>query len=142
MNVRITVVKTPKHVGESCLYLYGCTSCISIHIYPVPTVTPHHLPRPPSLPPKPSRMRKSRPRSVFYRKLFNGNMEAFIQVLAHLRSLSLHELSCLASGPLGGGGSFSFAFDHSFTQMLAHSCTDFPLAPCLVSTVCRKDRLR
>ncbi|KAJ4947349.1 hypothetical protein JOQ06_009385, partial [Pogonophryne albipinna] len=33
----------------------------------------------PSLPPKPSRMRKSRPRSVFYRKLFNGNMEAFIQ---------------------------------------------------------------
>ncbi|KAJ4927614.1 hypothetical protein JOQ06_015338 [Pogonophryne albipinna] len=35
--------------------------------------------RPPSLPPKPSRMRKSRPRSVFYRKLFNGNMEAFIQ---------------------------------------------------------------
>ncbi|KAK1901120.1 SLIT-ROBO Rho GTPase-activating protein 3 [Dissostichus eleginoides] len=33
----------------------------------------------PTLPPKPSRMRKSRPRSVFYRKLFNGNMEAFIQ---------------------------------------------------------------
>ncbi|XP_003973410.2 SLIT-ROBO Rho GTPase-activating protein 3-like isoform X1 [Takifugu rubripes] len=35
--------------------------------------------RPPSLPPKPQRMRKSRPRSVFNRKLFNGNMEAFIQ---------------------------------------------------------------
>ncbi|XP_076012728.1 SLIT-ROBO Rho GTPase-activating protein 3-like isoform X2 [Genypterus blacodes] len=35
--------------------------------------------RPPTLPPKPQRMRKSRPRSVFYHKLFNGNMEAFIQ---------------------------------------------------------------
>ncbi|CAJ1050626.1 SLIT-ROBO Rho GTPase-activating protein 3-like isoform X1 [Xyrichtys novacula] len=35
--------------------------------------------RPPTLPPKPQRMRKSRPRSVFNRKLFNGNMEAFIQ---------------------------------------------------------------
>ncbi|XP_008284181.1 SLIT-ROBO Rho GTPase-activating protein 3-like isoform X3 [Stegastes partitus] len=35
--------------------------------------------RPPTLPPKPSRMRKSRPRSVFNRKLFNGNMETFIQ---------------------------------------------------------------
>uniref|UniRef100_A0A8C3AB47 SLIT-ROBO Rho GTPase activating protein 3 n=1 Tax=Cyclopterus lumpus TaxID=8103 RepID=A0A8C3AB47_CYCLU len=34
---------------------------------------------PPTLPPKPQRMRKSRPRSVFNRKLFNGNMEAFIQ---------------------------------------------------------------
>uniref|UniRef100_A0A667YBZ8 SLIT-ROBO Rho GTPase activating protein 3 n=1 Tax=Myripristis murdjan TaxID=586833 RepID=A0A667YBZ8_9TELE len=31
-----------------------------------------------------NRMRKSRPRSIFNRKLFNGNMEAFIQVLAHL----------------------------------------------------------
>ncbi|XP_061905178.1 SLIT-ROBO Rho GTPase-activating protein 3-like isoform X2 [Entelurus aequoreus] len=35
--------------------------------------------RPPRLPPKPKRMRKIRPRSVFRRKLFNGNMEAFIQ---------------------------------------------------------------
>ncbi|XP_068598970.1 SLIT-ROBO Rho GTPase-activating protein 3-like [Brachionichthys hirsutus] len=35
--------------------------------------------RPPTLPPKPQRIRKSRPRSVFNRKLFNGNMEAFIQ---------------------------------------------------------------
>lgn len=61
--------------------------------------TPHHFPRPPTLPPKPQRMRKSRPRSIFNRKLFNGNMEAFIQVLAHLCSLSLHELSCLASRP-------------------------------------------
>uniref|UniRef100_A0A3Q3MZQ2 SLIT-ROBO Rho GTPase activating protein 3 n=1 Tax=Labrus bergylta TaxID=56723 RepID=A0A3Q3MZQ2_9LABR len=34
---------------------------------------------PPTLPPKPQRMRKSRPRSIFNRKLFNGNMEAFIQ---------------------------------------------------------------
>ncbi|KAM9759067.1 SLIT-ROBO Rho GTPase-activating protein 3-like isoform 1-T1 [Menidia menidia] len=35
--------------------------------------------RPPTLPPKPQRMRKYRPRSVFNRKLFNGNMETFIQ---------------------------------------------------------------
>ncbi|XP_043977839.1 SLIT-ROBO Rho GTPase-activating protein 3-like [Gambusia affinis] len=35
--------------------------------------------RPPTLPPKPQRMRKCRPRSIFNRKLFNGNMEAFIQ---------------------------------------------------------------
>ncbi|XP_047438919.1 SLIT-ROBO Rho GTPase-activating protein 3-like isoform X3 [Mugil cephalus] len=35
--------------------------------------------RPPTLPPKPQRMRKSRPRSIFKQKLFNGNMEAFIQ---------------------------------------------------------------
>ncbi|XP_053723580.1 SLIT-ROBO Rho GTPase-activating protein 3-like isoform X3 [Synchiropus splendidus] len=35
--------------------------------------------RPPRLPPKPQRIRKSRPRSIFNRKLFNGNMEAFIQ---------------------------------------------------------------
>ena len=72
---------------------------------------PHHLPRPPTLPPKPQRMRKSRPRSHVNHKLFNGNMEAFIQVSAHLCSLSLHELSCLAIAVLGGG---SLAFDHSF----------------------------
>ncbi|XP_017263811.1 SLIT-ROBO Rho GTPase-activating protein 3 isoform X1 [Kryptolebias marmoratus] len=35
--------------------------------------------RPPTLPPKPQRMRKCRPRSIFNHKLFNGNMEAFIQ---------------------------------------------------------------
>ncbi|XP_062324606.1 SLIT-ROBO Rho GTPase-activating protein 3-like isoform X1 [Osmerus eperlanus] len=35
--------------------------------------------RPPTLPPKPLRMPKSRPRSLFNRKLFNGNMEAFIK---------------------------------------------------------------
>lgn len=79
--------------------------CISIVLAFIFTLyqsyTPHHLPRPPILPPKPQRMRKSRPRSVFTRKLFNGNMEAFIQVLAHLCSLSLRELSCLASGPWG-----------------------------------------
>lgn len=62
---------------------------------------PHHLPRPPTLPPKPERMRKCRPRSIFNRKLFNGNMESFIQVSAHLCPLSLHELSCPASSPWG-----------------------------------------
>nr|XP_014349338.1 PREDICTED: SLIT-ROBO Rho GTPase-activating protein 3 [Latimeria chalumnae] len=35
--------------------------------------------RPPSLPPKPQKMRKPRPRSIYNHKLFNGNMEAFIK---------------------------------------------------------------
>uniref|UniRef100_A0AAQ4P4U7 SLIT-ROBO Rho GTPase-activating protein 3 n=1 Tax=Gasterosteus aculeatus aculeatus TaxID=481459 RepID=A0AAQ4P4U7_GASAC len=35
--------------------------------------------RPPTLPPKPQKMRKSRPRSMFNHKLFNGNMETFIE---------------------------------------------------------------
>lgn len=86
---------------SNCLLVYIHSNCIIIHIYHVPTIHPHHLPRPPTLPPKPQRMRKSRPRSIFNRKLFNGNMEAFIQVSAHLCSLSLHELSCLASSPWG-----------------------------------------
>uniref|UniRef100_A0AAQ4PGE8 SLIT-ROBO Rho GTPase-activating protein 3 n=1 Tax=Gasterosteus aculeatus aculeatus TaxID=481459 RepID=A0AAQ4PGE8_GASAC len=37
------------------------------------------LHRPPTLPPKPQKMRKSRPRSMFNHKLFNGNMETFIE---------------------------------------------------------------
>ncbi|XP_070759624.1 SLIT-ROBO Rho GTPase-activating protein 3 isoform X2 [Enoplosus armatus] len=35
--------------------------------------------RPPTLPPKPQKMRKPRPRSMYNHKLFNGNMETFIQ---------------------------------------------------------------
>uniref|UniRef100_H3DAW3 SLIT-ROBO Rho GTPase-activating protein 3 n=1 Tax=Tetraodon nigroviridis TaxID=99883 RepID=H3DAW3_TETNG len=35
--------------------------------------------RPPSLPPKPQKMRKPRPRSMYNRRLFNGNLESFIQ---------------------------------------------------------------
>lgn len=35
--------------------------------------------RPPSLPPKPQKMRKPRPRSLYSHRLFNGDMEAFIQ---------------------------------------------------------------
>ncbi|XP_034387901.1 SLIT-ROBO Rho GTPase-activating protein 3 isoform X2 [Cyclopterus lumpus] len=35
--------------------------------------------RPPTLPPKPQKMRKPRPRSVYNHKLFNGNMESFIK---------------------------------------------------------------
>ncbi|KAJ8370499.1 hypothetical protein SKAU_G00105270 [Synaphobranchus kaupii] len=38
--------------------------------------------RPPTLPPKPQKMRKPRPRSVYNHKLFNGNMETFIKVLS------------------------------------------------------------
>uniref|UniRef100_H2S9X1 SLIT-ROBO Rho GTPase activating protein 3 n=1 Tax=Takifugu rubripes TaxID=31033 RepID=H2S9X1_TAKRU len=34
---------------------------------------------PPSLPPKPQKMRKPRPRSMYNHRLFNGNMENFIQ---------------------------------------------------------------
>uniref|UniRef100_A0AAR2L532 SLIT-ROBO Rho GTPase activating protein 3 n=1 Tax=Pygocentrus nattereri TaxID=42514 RepID=A0AAR2L532_PYGNA len=36
--------------------------------------------RPPTLPPKPQKLRKPRPRSVYNHKLFNGNMESFIKV--------------------------------------------------------------
>lgn len=48
--------------------------------------------------------------------------------------------SAVSLAVLGG----SLAFAHSFTQTLAHSCTDFPLAHCLVLTVLqfRKDRVR
>uniref|UniRef100_A0A7N6F860 SLIT-ROBO Rho GTPase-activating protein 3 n=1 Tax=Anabas testudineus TaxID=64144 RepID=A0A7N6F860_ANATE len=35
--------------------------------------------RPPTLPPKPQKMRKPRPRSMYNHKLFNGNMENFIK---------------------------------------------------------------
>uniref|UniRef100_A0A4W6G1X4 SLIT-ROBO Rho GTPase-activating protein 3 n=1 Tax=Lates calcarifer TaxID=8187 RepID=A0A4W6G1X4_LATCA len=35
--------------------------------------------RPPTLPPKPQKMRKPRPRSTYNHKLFNGNMETFIK---------------------------------------------------------------
>ncbi|XP_062923900.1 SLIT-ROBO Rho GTPase-activating protein 3 isoform X1 [Mobula hypostoma] len=35
--------------------------------------------RPPSVPPKPQKMRKPRPRSQYNHKLFNGDMETFIQ---------------------------------------------------------------
>ncbi|TKS71688.1 SLIT-ROBO Rho GTPase-activating protein 3 [Collichthys lucidus] len=35
--------------------------------------------RPPTLPPKPQKMRKPRPRSTYNHKLFNGNMESFIK---------------------------------------------------------------
>uniref|UniRef100_A0A8C4HVF6 SLIT-ROBO Rho GTPase activating protein 3 n=1 Tax=Dicentrarchus labrax TaxID=13489 RepID=A0A8C4HVF6_DICLA len=38
------------------------------------------FPRPPTLPPKPQKMRKPRPRSMYNHKLFNGNMETFIKV--------------------------------------------------------------
>lgn len=41
-------------------------------------------PRPPCLPPKPQKMRRPRPLSVYNHKLFNGNMETFIKVLAGL----------------------------------------------------------
>ncbi|KAF4079176.1 hypothetical protein AMELA_G00189990 [Ameiurus melas] len=37
--------------------------------------------RPPTLPPKPQKLRKPRPRSVYNHKLFNGNMETFIKHL-------------------------------------------------------------
>lgn len=89
--------------------------------------TPQPLPRPPTLPPKPQRMRKSRPRSIFNRKLFNGNMEAFIQVLAPLWSLSLHELNCLASGPSGVSLPLASLFPR---RLLTHTLSSCSL-PCL-----------
>ncbi|KAI1905464.1 hypothetical protein AGOR_G00016460 [Albula goreensis] len=36
--------------------------------------------RPPTLPPKPGKQRKPRPRSIFNAKLFNGSLEAFVQL--------------------------------------------------------------
>lgn len=39
-------------------------------------------PRPPCLPPKPQKMRRPRPLSVYSHRLFNGSMETFIKVLA------------------------------------------------------------
>ena len=44
-----------------------CTLCPPFH-------------RPPTLPPKPQKLRKPRPRSSYNHKLFNGNMETFIEV--------------------------------------------------------------
>lgn len=38
--------------------------------------------RPPNLPPKPQKHRKPRPRSQYSAKLFNGDLESFIKVLA------------------------------------------------------------
>uniref|UniRef100_A0A6Q2XNC0 SLIT-ROBO Rho GTPase activating protein 3 n=1 Tax=Esox lucius TaxID=8010 RepID=A0A6Q2XNC0_ESOLU len=35
--------------------------------------------KPPTLPPKPQKLRKPRPRSIYNHKLFNGNMETFIK---------------------------------------------------------------
>ncbi|XP_077458103.1 SLIT-ROBO Rho GTPase-activating protein 3 isoform X2 [Stigmatopora argus] len=35
--------------------------------------------RPPTLPPKPQKMRKPRPRSVYNHKMFNGNLETFVK---------------------------------------------------------------
>lgn len=66
-------------------------------------------------------MRKSRPRSVFNRKLFNGNMEAFIQVRACLCSLSLSASSAVLLAVLGRFLAFA-------PQMLRHTLT-LPLAP-------------
>ncbi|KAI9522907.1 SLIT-ROBO Rho GTPase-activating protein 3 [Dissostichus eleginoides] len=37
--------------------------------------------RPPTLPPKPQKLRKPRPRSSYNHKLFNGNMETFIETI-------------------------------------------------------------
>ncbi|XP_067360431.1 SLIT-ROBO Rho GTPase-activating protein 3 isoform X4 [Channa argus] len=57
--------------------------------------------RPPTLPPKPQKMRKPRPRSMYNHKLFNGNMETFIKdsgqpiplvVESCIRYINLYEL--------------------------------------------------
>ncbi|XP_054974151.1 SLIT-ROBO Rho GTPase-activating protein 1 isoform X5 [Sorex araneus] len=47
--------------------------------------------RPPNVPPKPQKHRKSRPRSQYNAKLFNGDLETFVKVLAPaLRVADLH----------------------------------------------------
>ncbi|KAJ8378974.1 hypothetical protein AAFF_G00232680 [Aldrovandia affinis] len=57
--------------------------------------------RPPTLPPKPQKMRKPRPRSVYNHKLFNGNMETFIKLPAALSLLGLSDGWSLSTGGHG-----------------------------------------
>lgn len=76
-------------VGIFCL-VYFLFSVITVEISPVHCIYVGVLlisfvpfsPRPPCLPPKPQKMRRPRPLSVYNHKLFNGNMETFIKVLA------------------------------------------------------------
>ncbi|XP_064154859.1 SLIT-ROBO Rho GTPase-activating protein 3 isoform X3 [Anguilla rostrata] len=56
--------------------------------------------RPPTLPPKPQKMRKPRPRSVYNHKLFNGNMETFIKGKTEC---SYPEPGFRSSHTIGGG---------------------------------------
>lgn len=97
---------------------------------------PHHFPRPPFLPPKPQRIRKPRPQSSFNYKLFNGNMEAFIQVLAHLCLLSVHELHCLSSSTGWWWGWFFCLYS------LFHLISHFPPAQCFVFTASQPERAK
>ncbi|CDQ95353.1 unnamed protein product [Oncorhynchus mykiss] len=61
------------HFSLACSF-----NCFTAYGVFVPFLT-RHLPRPPTLPPKPQKMRKPRPRSIYNHKLFNGNMETFIK---------------------------------------------------------------
>lgn len=58
---------------------YGCFICCLIS-----AMLSNYIPslRPPNVPPKPQKHRKSRPRSQYNAKLFNGDLETFIKVLA------------------------------------------------------------
>lgn len=87
------------------MYLNVLVSALLPFLYQL--YDPDHFPRPPTLPPKPQRMRKCRPRSVFNRKLFNGNMEAFIQVRACLCSLSLSASSAVSLAVRGRSLAFA-----------------------------------
>lgn len=46
--------------------------------------------RPPNVPPKPQKHRKSRPRSQYNAKLFNGDLETFVKVLHQSLVADLH----------------------------------------------------
>ncbi|EGV99406.1 SLIT-ROBO Rho GTPase-activating protein 1 [Cricetulus griseus] len=46
--------------------------------------------RPPNVPPKPQKHRKSRPRSQYNAKLFNGDLETFVKVLHQPLVADLH----------------------------------------------------
>lgn len=94
-----------QHINSS-MYLNVLVSALLPFLYQ--SYDPDHVFRPPTLPPKPQRMRKSRPRSIFNRKLFNGNMEAFIQVRACLCSLSVSASSAVSLAVLGKSLTFAW----------------------------------
>lgn len=73
----LCILCSPPVVGLKSISPSGMFMLVAFLISFVP-----FSPRPPCLPPKPQKMRRPRPLSVYSHKLFNGSMEAFIKVLA------------------------------------------------------------
>lgn len=67
-----------------------------------------HSLRPPNVPPKPQKHRKSRPRSQYNAKLFNGDLETFVKVLHQPASCLTSMLrTIMVSASREGGRSLS-----------------------------------